>query len=136
MAEIASIPVEVAPGRILVVDDDEAVLELLEEFLSRAGHESQRATGGREAIEAFRKDIDEIGLVVLDMTMPDVDGREVFEAIRSLRADVPVVLATGHGLDRLADTFSGEHRVSLLQKPYEPEQLFEAISAASRTQGT
>ncbi len=134
--ELAPKPVEAVLERVLVVDDDEAVLELAEEFLRRAGYESFRATGGVEAIELFQKKASEIDVVVLDLTMPDIDGREVFKAIRRVRADVPVVLATGYSRGMLEETFPDETLLSFLRKPYDPEQLLGAIQAASHAKKT
>ena len=136
MLEVAPKLVDSTTQRVLIVDDDEAVLELTGEFLGRAGRESQSAASGQQAIELFQKGIAEIGVVILDLTMPDIDGREVFEAIRRLRPDIPVVLATGLSPNRLAESFSDESRVCFLQKPYEPEQLLEAIRSASQAQKT
>ena len=131
MSEAAPKSIDSAPEIVLIVDDDEAVLEIAEEFLRRAGREPRLASCGREAIDLFQKGFAEIGVVVLDLTMPDIDGREVFQSIRGVRADVPVILATGHAPDRLTANFSDDSRVSFLQKPYDPEQLLEAIRAAS-----
>lgn len=131
MSEASPKSIDSAPEIVLIVDDDEAVLEIAEEFLRRAGREPRLASCGREAIDLFQKGSAEIGVVVLDLTMPDIDGREVFQSIRRVRADVPVILATGHAPDRLTANFSDDSRVSFLQKPYDPEQLLEAIRAAS-----
>jgi CheY-like chemotaxis protein len=136
MLELAPQSVDARPERVLIVDDDEAVLELAEEFLHRAGYASLRATGGEEAIELFQKKAAEIDAVVLDLTMPDIDGREVFQAIRRVRADVPVVLATGYSRGMLEETFPDETRLSFLRKPYDPEQLLEAIHAAGQPKKT
>jgi PAS domain S-box-containing protein len=118
------------PERVLVVDDDEAVLELASEFLRRAGYVSQPATGGVEALERFREDPQAIQVVVLDLTMPDMDGREVFRELRSIRPDLPVVLATGYSRGALEESFPDERGVHFLRKPYEPEQLLDAIQRA------
>jgi DNA-binding NtrC family response regulator len=131
VSEAAPKSIDSAPEIVLIVDDDEAVLEIAEEFLRRAGREPRLASCGREAIDLFQKGSAEIGVVVLDLTMPDIDGREVFQSIRRVRADVPVILATGHAPDRFTANFSDDSRVSFLQKPYDPEQLLEAIRAAS-----
>ena len=131
MSAAAPKSIDSAPEIVLIVDDDEAVLEIAEEFLRRAGREPRLASCGREAIDLFQKGSAEIGVVVLDLTMPDIDGREVFQSIRRVRADVPVILATGHAPDRFTANFSDDSRVSFLQKPYDPEQLLEAIRAAS-----
>ncbi len=119
-----------AAQRVLVVDDDEAVLELASEFLRRAGFESHRASGGAVAIDVFARKCDEIDVVVLDLTMPGMDGREVFEQLRRIRPDLPVVLATGYSRGTIEERFPDEKQVSVLRKPYEPEQLIDAIRAA------
>ncbi len=121
-----------APERVLVVDDDEAILELAGEFLRRAGYDCQSAAGGLEAIDLFAKAPADVDVVVLDLTMPDLDGREVLRKLRLLRADIPVVLTTGYSRGTIEDSFPGESRVSLLLKPYEPEQLIDAIRQACR----
>jgi PAS domain S-box-containing protein len=128
---LAPAPIAPAPERVLIVDDDEAVLELASEFLRRAGYASRRAAGGREAVALFQKNASEIDVVVLDLTMPDMDGREVFRALRNVRADVPVVLATGYSQGTLEENFPEESQVTFLRKPYEPEQLLAAIRRAS-----
>ena len=119
-----------APERVLVVDDDEAVLELAGEFLRRAGYECQPASGGVEAIDLFARAPAEVDVVVLDLTMPDLDGREVLRELRLLRADIPVVLTTGYSRGSLEERFRDESHINLLPKPYEPEQLIDAIRQA------
>jgi PAS domain S-box-containing protein len=128
--------VETTPAHVLVVDDDEAVLELAEEFLHRAGYLCVAASSGEEAIRRFRDADPEIDVVILDLTMPDLDGHQVFHALRGMRADLPVVLSTGYNREVLEETFPGESRLSFLRKPYEPEQLLEAIAATSPPQKT
>ena len=132
VVELAPEPVDSTPSRILIVDDDEAVLELAEEFLRRAGHEPQSATSGRIALELFQECASEIDVVVLDLTMPDLDGHEVFKVMREIRADIPVVVATGYSRGVLEERFPNETLLSFLRKPFEPEQLLEAILAASQ----
>ncbi len=120
-----------SPGdRVLVVDDDEAVLELANEFLRRAGYRAQGAAGGVEAVDLFRSQSDDVDVVVLDLTMPDMDGREVFRALRRLRSDLPVVLTTGYSESVLQEGFANEPHLHFLRKPYEPEQLIDAVREA------
>jgi two-component system response regulator ResD len=78
--------------RILVVDDDVAIHELLHLFLEAEGFEVSSAMTGGEAIELARSDAPD--LVVLDLTLPDADGTDVCAAIRQAR-DVPVLVFTG-----------------------------------------
>jgi CheY-like chemotaxis protein len=124
-------PASPSPGeRVLVVDDDEAVLELANEFLRRAGYRTQGAAGGVEAMDLFRSQSDDIDVVVLDLMMPDMDGREVFRALRQLRSDLPVVLTTGYSESVLQEGFANESHLQFLRKPYEPEQLIDAVREA------
>jgi len=81
-------------ARILVVDDDEAVLQSFQVILSVAGHEVETARGGREAIKRIRKDT--YDLVLVDLVMPDVGGLEVLREVREVSPDAAVVIITGH----------------------------------------
>lgn len=80
-------------ARILVVDDAPAVLEVLEEILTRAGHEVVRAGNGAEALRKFQDARPQ--LAVLDIMMPDLDGLAVLDGIRRIDAKVPAILITG-----------------------------------------
>jgi PAS domain S-box-containing protein len=128
---LAPTPVDGIPKRVLVVDDDEAVLELAGEFLRRAGYEFHLASGGPEAIELFGKKHAEIDVVVLDLTMPDLDGHEVLRELRKIRSGVPVVLATGHSRNTADAGMPDDEAHAFLSKPYEPEELLAAIRTAS-----
>jgi CheY-like chemotaxis protein len=118
-------------GAILVVDDDEAVLELAYEFLVRGGLDAVTAGGGREALEVLRTDAGgRIGAVVLDLAMPDLGGHEALLEIRRLRPELPVIVASGFGEDASAERFGTEEIAAFLRKPYEPEDLIDAVRAA------
>jgi CheY-like chemotaxis protein len=121
---------------VLVIDDDEAVLELAAEFLTRAGHEVVTARGGREGLERFAREPAAFAAVVADLAMPDLDGGRVLEELRRLRPGVPVIVATGHGSDLAASRGAQVGPVGFLRKPYGPEDLVvrvaEAVAGAQR----
>jgi PAS domain S-box-containing protein len=117
-------------SHVLVVDDDESVLELAAEFLDRTGHTVVTALGGREGVARFREASDRIDVVVLDLGMPDLDGEAVFEELRRIRSDVRVVLTTGYREEHAARRFEARGVAAFLGKPYEPEQLVEAVARA------
>jgi CheY-like chemotaxis protein len=132
----------VRDATVLVVDDDEAVLELAQIFLSRAGVHVRTASSGREALELLLERSEAVDAVVLDLAMPDVDGREVLDALVLERPDLSVILTSGYDhkaveqqLDRACSS------IPFLQKPYTPEDLVERVQkaiadpAALRTQG-
>jgi PAS domain S-box-containing protein len=118
-------------GTILIVDDEEWVLELAREFLERGDFDVVTAGGGREALETLRGDLGKtIDAVVLDLTMPDLDGQETFLEIRTLLPDLPVVVASGFSEETTADRFPPDAIAAFVRKPYEPEDLIDAVRIA------
>jgi PAS domain S-box-containing protein len=83
-------------GTILVVDDEEAVREILEEVIPRFGMSVVTARDGREAVERFRERAPEIAAVLLDVTMPELGGVEAFLEIRRIRSEARVILSSGY----------------------------------------
>jgi len=118
-------------GTILVVDDEEWVLELTQEFLKRSDFDVMTADGGQKALEILRRDMDKtIDAVVLDLTMPDLDGRETFQEILTFRPDLPVIVASGFSREATEDRFPANQVAAFVRKPYEPEDLIDAIRSA------
>jgi CheY-like chemotaxis protein len=115
------------PPRVLVVDDEAFVLELTREFLERAGFEVMTALGGREALDCLRERGGELGLVILDLAMPDLDGERVLRETVRMYPDLPVVVATGHS----PEVATYEERLGaasgFVRKPYDPEALIEQV---------
>jgi len=105
-------------GTVLVVDDDDGVRELTQETLERAGLDVLCARDGREAVAVTRDHADAIDLVLLDRTMPASSGEEVFDEIRRLRPDVPIVLVSGYSQESVRDQFAGRDLAGFLHKPF------------------
>jgi PAS domain S-box-containing protein len=116
-----------AHGTVLVVDDDEGVRELVELTLQRAGLTVLLACDGHEAVELFQRRADEIKVVVLDRTMPNIGGEEAFEEIRRIRSDAHVILLSGYSEERAAWHFTGQGFDAFLHKPFEPMELLECV---------
>jgi DNA-binding response OmpR family regulator len=112
---------------VLVVDDDEGVRELVAEILQRAGLTVLLAGDGREAVELFRRQADEIQVVVLDRTMPNIDGEETFDEIRRIRSDARIILVSGYSEERAAWHFIDRGLDAFLHKPFEPMALLERV---------
>ncbi len=114
--------------RVLVVDDDEAVRELACEFLERAGFEVLTADGGAEALRIFEARSEEIDAVLLDLSMPDIDGRQTYAEIRRRCPNTPVILVSGYSEEMAAERFvAGAAGVEFLAKPYTADDLVERI---------
>jgi PAS domain S-box-containing protein len=117
-------------GRILVVDDEEVVRSVAEEFLRHLGYDVVTASDGQEAVETYARCGREIDAVVLDMIMPRMGGRDCFRALRALNPDVRAVLSTGYGSDVVAQQMLDEGMRSFVAKPYRLEELADAVARA------
>ena len=114
-------------GCILVVDDDEGARELTAILLDRAGYETDVASDGAEAIAIHRARRDEIGGVVLDLTMPGMSGAEVFEALRQQAPDLPIVVVSGYAKELIPAPLQASPGTRFLRKPFEPDQLVRSV---------
>ena len=114
-------------GTVLVVDDDEAVRELLGHVLPKCGLSVIMANDGREAVERFREHAPKITAVLLDLTMPGIGGLEAFVEMRKFRPDARIILSSGYSELDVAAHFEGQEIDGFLQKPYEPEALIQKL---------
>jgi len=110
-------------GTILVVDDDPTVRAVTSRMVESCGFEVLQAVDGRHGVEVFSQNQREIRAVVLDMTMPNLNGREAFEEMRRLRPDVKVLLISGFSENFTTEAFEGKAPNGFLQKPFKPEEL-------------
>ena len=117
-------------GKVLAVDDEPAVLETVTIMLERMGFQVLAARDGVEALETFRANADGIGLVLLDLTMPRMDGKETFLAIRSLKAHLPMILSSGYDAQQTMHHLQGPGAPTFLQKPYTLKILRKTIETA------
>ena len=119
-------------SKILVIDDNEEMRELLNVMLARAGHEPAAAADGEEGLR--KCEAERFDLVLLDIWMPEVDGISVLKDLRARRPDLPVIVMSG-GSDKmpleyssaLADTHGA---TSVLFKPFHRDELLAAIEMA------
>jgi CheY-like chemotaxis protein len=119
-----------ASAGVLLLDDDPGVLEVAAEFLQRAGHRVIAAASGAEALARLRERGGEIDVAVLDLVMPDADGSQVLRELRRVRPSLPVIIATGFGIERAAERLAGEEAVAFVRKPFSPGELEAQVSAA------
>ena len=95
-------------------------------MLERMGFAVQEAADGRAAVQAFSGSAAHYRLVLLDLTMPHMDGKAAFHAMRRIRPDVPVILMSGHSEETATRFFLAERLAGFVQKPF----LFEHLRAA------
>ncbi|HNT34319.1 MAG TPA: GAF domain-containing protein, partial [bacterium] len=116
-------------GVILVVDDEESVLTVAQRALELRGFSVLTAKDGLKGVDLFRRHAEEIRLVLLDMTMPLMDGEEAFFEMKKIKADVPVILSSGYTEQEATNRFHSNELSGFIQKPYRPIDLIKKIKA-------
>ncbi len=114
-------------GLVLVADDEAAVRSVARSILERAGFRVMTAVDGREALTLYERHGREIRLVVLDMTMPHLDGEACFLALRELNPDAKVVLTSGYSEQEVVAHFVGKGLAGFVQKPYKADLFLGKI---------
>jgi CheY-like chemotaxis protein len=109
-------------GLVLLVEDDARVRAVTELLLQDIGFQVVSVANGREGIAEFDRRADEVRLVVLDLTMPDLGGDEVLVKLRERRPGVPVLICSGYGQEEMRHR-SSQGDASFLQKPYSAKAL-------------
>ncbi len=117
-------------GTVLVVEDEVMMREMAASMLTRMGYKVLVANDGIEALEVFENYLDEILVVVSDLSMPRMDGWETLTALRRIRPDIPVVLASGHDESKVLAGDHPELPQVFLHKPYQKSDLQAAIDRA------
>ena len=110
-------------GLLLIVDDEPLVSRLAKRVLEGYGYTVVTAENGREALGIFDERAKEIDLVLLDMTMPEMNGHETFQAMKAISPDVLAVLSSGYTESDVTGQFSEVGLAGFIQKPYTPRAL-------------
>jgi PAS domain S-box-containing protein len=112
---------------ILVVDDEAFVRDVTRALLEGAGYTVLAVTGGLEALELCGTATQPIDAVLLDLTMPDMDGSETFRELQRMRPRLPVLLTSGYMEEEATSQFQASGLAGFIQKPYRAAQLLEAL---------
>ena len=113
---------------VLVADDEDDLRRLIRLALERKGYNVIEAVDGLEAMDIYNRDDVRVGLIILDITMPRMDGFQVLEAVRKVSPELPIILSSGDFGRAKADY--GD-TVELLPKPYSPDQLIQVVRQAA-----
>jgi CheY-like chemotaxis protein len=133
IAPQASAPVPPAwrgEGTILVVDDEAHVRAVAALALERTGFTVLTAADGQEAVAVFREHAKTVNAVLLDLTMPHMDGAATMNELRQIKPDVRVVLSSGYTQEDATRHFTDRDLVGFLQKPYALKDLLAAVRGA------
>src|SRR5450755_503409 len=125
-------PVLQRRGTVLVVDDEEVVRGVASRILGSYGFDVILANDGREGVARFREHRAEVVAVLMDLTMPAMDGVEAFREIRALDDRVPVLLMSGYNEQDAVTRFAGKGLAGFVQKPFTVEMLRERLLSVLR----
>jgi CheY-like chemotaxis protein len=119
---------ELGGKTVLVVDDEQTVREVIRDMLKSHDMKVIEAANGREGIEIYREHGDSIFLVLLDTTMPEMNGDEVFKQLRQMNPDAKVILISGYNEQDATSFFVGKGLAGFIQKPFTLEKLIEKLN--------
>lgn len=119
-----------AQGKILIIDDEEEVREVLALHLKKGGFETIEAKDGAEAIQLMAKgsNLVNVGLIICDIRMPKINGVEAIDFLRQNATSVPILVVTGYPDTELAVSLIGKGVKDYLVKPVSKEKLLTTVS--------
>jgi CheY-like chemotaxis protein len=114
-------------GLILVIDDDPTVRRVTRAILKEYGYGVITCSTGASAINVFRKRAEAIDCVILDLTLPEISGQELFRQLKEISPDVRVLLSSGHSSERIDEKFPRGSVDGFLKKPYDIATFLEKL---------
>jgi PAS domain S-box-containing protein len=117
-------------GVVLLVDDEETIRGIGAEMLKELGFTVITAEDGREAVKIFSERPD-ISFVILDLTMPHMDGEQCFRELRQLKPDLKIIMSSGYNEQEVTQKFAGKGLTGFIQKPYRLSVLEEVLKHVS-----
>lgn len=110
--------------RLLIIDDEPTLLELLRRYLTRLGYEVETHASPEDALARFQAEPDGFAMVIADLTLPALSGEEAIERLRQTRPELPAIITSGYPYQPRAAN------IGFLQKPFLPQMLAEAVEKA------
>ncbi len=120
-------------GTILLVDDEEIIIEVGCQLLEALGYQVITARSGKEALTIFQQKYREIDLVILDMIMPQMNGKEIFEKLKVIQPEVNVLLSSGYSVNEQALEILENGCKGFIQKPFNLEELSHKLHETMTT---
>lgn len=114
-------------GRILFVEDEDAVRAIAAKTLVRRGYEVVEACDGEEALEILEEEPESFDLLISDVVMPGLDGPGLLKEARHLLGSARIVFISGYAKEEFSDTLSDDLEISFLPKPFDIQQLAERV---------
>jgi len=117
--------------KVLVIDDEKGIRDLLCDFLDRRGYQVSSAADAREMIIQMNKELPEI--VFLDIRLPDIDGLELLKLIKQLDQEIIVIMMSAYATEEIARNSLQWGAFDYIRKPFEFEQVERVLSAVEMT---
>jgi len=114
-------------GTILLVEDEKQLMFLAKSMLEMFGFTVLEAANGREALELYQKNAEEVTLVMTDMGMPVMDGYELIPALKQFNPKLPIIVSSGFGDADVNSRIGSDNIAGIISKPYNPNQLREVL---------
>lgn len=118
----------IGKGRVLLIDDEEMIIKVAAGMLQRLGYEVIVARGGKEAVEIFQANKENIDVVILDVIMPDMGGGETFDALKMIRPDIKILLSSGYSIVGEASKILDRGCDGFIQKPFNIKQISNKVN--------
>lgn len=115
-------------ARILVVDDEDIARRIATDMLGELGYNVRTCSDGREAVALYETDWQEIDLVILDMVMPELDGRDTFDAMLAINPNVRAILSSGYSIDGEAKSILDQGVKAFIGKPFSQADLSKTVA--------
>jgi CheY-like chemotaxis protein len=116
-------------GTILLAEDEEQVRFIAKELLEMFGFTVLEAVNGKEALDMYQKNSADISLVFTDMGMPVMDGYELFEELKKLKPELPIIISSGYGDAEVSTRIGSDNIAGIISKPYNPHKLQEVLKS-------
>ena len=118
-----------AKGRVLLVDDEEIVRNIAFKMLTRIGYEVVLTSDGQEAVDFYQDHHEEIDLVVVDMLMPRMNGRDCFRRLREINPQVRAILSTGYSHNQSIQEVLDEGLLAYISKPFDLQEIASVVGS-------
>ena len=128
--EITPKPASKAIGAVLVVDDEKDILDVMTDMLKKLHYRTFNASDGYEALEIFQERHSEVGLVITDMKMPRMSGKELYYKLKEIDSDARIILSSGYDVENDVKELLEQGISGFIRKPFDFQQLTTVIAKA------
>jgi signal transduction histidine kinase/CheY-like chemotaxis protein len=120
-------PLHKGRGSILVIDDEEIIRNVARDILHELGYDALLASSGKEGVKIYADKKDVVGLVILDMIMPEMGGKETFKKLKEINPDVKILISSGYSKGSHEEVILDAGEAGFIQKPYNINEIAEII---------